>query len=491
MFIVMGVTLYTSRIVLRALGIEDYGIYNVVGGIVSFFAFMNGAMSRTTQRFVAFELGKGNHGDVVSVFSTCVTVHVLIAIAVFLLAETIGLFALYNLLIIPPERFNAAFWVYQFSIMSCLVMIISTPYNGAIVAHEKMMAFAYISVIDAILRLIVAYAITHDYSDRLIVYGALLLMVQIITRLYYNVYCYFFLPTLKYKYNRDYSRLKEVMSFSGWTLFDNFSIISCSQGVGIVLNMFFPPAINAARGIAGQVESAVKAFSMNFQTSTYPQITKSYSNGDKERMFDLLYASSKYSYFLLLIVSYPLFVEVEEVLNLWLGIIPAHCVDFIRVILLISLINVLADPLAIVVGAKGNIKKFQMNSGISFVSILPISYTVFVFYENPLIIFYVYLAISVLVLIYKLLYTSKETGMSINSYLNSVLFPVISVTLVLCFLMKLVVFNFGLDNIFELLLHICCYILLSITVICIIGLSHKERYAIMAFLHTKLHERKD
>ena len=491
MFIVMGVTLFTSRVVLKALGVEDFGIYNVVGGIVFFFAFMNGAMSRTTQRFVALELGKGDKGDVVSVFSSCVTVHLLIALVVFVLAETLGLYVLNHMLVIPENRIQAAFWVYQFSILSCIVMIISTPYNGAIVAHEKMMAFAYIAIIDAILRLIVAYAIIYDYSDRLVVYSGLLFLVQVITRLYYNYYCHFFLPHLKFKLILDYRKLKDVMVFSGWTLFDNFSIISCSQGINIVLNMFFSPAVNAARSIAGQVENAVKSFSMNFQTSTYPQITKSYSSGEMDRLYSLLFATSKYSFFLLLLVSFPIFIETKTILQLWLGIPPTYSVAFVRVSLVVSLINVFADPLAIVVGAMGKIKYFQMYSGIAFVSILPISFVLFLFYKDPILIFYVYLLISIIVLIFKLTYIHRELGLPIYSYCLSVIIPSIRVTIISVLFFYLLKLHFGLPNILELFSHVIFYIFFLLIVVLFVGISKSERNFIKGYLRRKINAGKD
>ena len=276
------------------------------------------------------------------------------------------------------------------------------------------------------------------------------------------------------------------MVFSGWTLFDNFSIISCSQGINIVLNMFFSPAVNAARSIAGQVENAVKSFSMNFQTSTYPQITKSYSSGEMDRLYSLLFATSKYSFFLLLLVSFPIFIETKTILQLWLGIPPTYSVAFVRVSLVVSLINVFADPLAIVVGAMGKIKYFQMYSGIAFVSILPISFVLFHYYKDPILIFYVYLLISIIVVIFKLTYIHRELGLSINSYFLSVLFPSISVIIISVTFFYLFKLHFGLPEILELLLHVIFYISFLLIVVLFVGISKSERKLIVGYFRRKI-----
>ena len=277
--VVMLVSLYTSRVILASLGIEDFGIYNVVGGVVSLFAFLNGAMSSASQRYIAYEIGQGGK-NVTKVFSSCLLVHFFLAILILLFAETVGLYILNNYLTIPASRIVAANWVYQFSILSCMVMIISCPFNGALVAFERMEVYAYVGIFDALLRLAVAYLISHQGYDRLIVYGLLLFVVQLIMRMFYTFYCRLKLKQIRFKFYWNQKLIRELLGFMGWTTCNNMSIIACTQGVNLVLNMFFNPIVNAARAVSMQVENATKMLSANFNLALNPQIVKSYSQED-------------------------------------------------------------------------------------------------------------------------------------------------------------------------------------------------------------------
>lgn len=289
----MLVSFYTSRIILSSLGVEDFGIYNVVGGIVSLFAFLNGAMANASQRYIAYEIGQGGK-KITEIFSSCLLVHVFLACLIFLLSETIGLYVLYNFLTIPQERIGAAGCVYQFSILSCLIMIVSCPFTGALIAFERMEAYAYVGVVDISLRLAVAFVISMQPYDRLIVYAALLLAVQIIVRIYYTVYCRLKLKSIRFKFCWNKTIIKELLGFMGWTTFNNMSIIACTQGVNLVLNMFFNPIVNAARAVSVQVENATKMLSINFNLALNPQIVKSYSRNDYDRFWGLIYRGSKF-----------------------------------------------------------------------------------------------------------------------------------------------------------------------------------------------------
>lgn len=429
MLLIMGISLYTSRVVLAALGVEDYGIYNVVGGIVSLFAFINGAMSLTTQRFVAYELGKGNNSQVQRIFSTCVVIHIFIALIIFILSESIGLYLLEVHFTIPSERMSAARWVYQLSILNCVIMILSTPYNGAIVAYEKMQAFAYISLFETVLRLVVALVITHSFFDNLIVYALLLSLMQFVIRVCYTLYCRAKIPEIRFSRDFDREKFKQILGFSGWTLFNNGSIIACGQGINILLNVFFNPAVNAARGIAVQVEMAVAAFSKNFQMAVNPQITKNYATGDFGKYRSLIMVSSKYSYFLMLLLSLPILLETDYVLGLWLKNVPDYSVQFIRLILLISLVNTLSETLNAAVSATGKIKYYQAVSGGLFICVLPVSFYLFRMWSCPLLVFIVYFIASVVVYFYKLYYAVRNAGLLFTSYLKKVLLRIVAVTI--------------------------------------------------------------
>lgn len=478
----MGISLYTSRVVLAALGVEDYGIYNVVGGIVSLFAFINGAMALTTTRYIAYELGQEGKGRMRQIFSSSVMIHLLIAFIVFCLAESIGLYLLEKHFTIPPERMNAARWVYQFSVMNCIIMILSTPYNGAIIAYEKMQAFAYISLLETVLRLFVAYAVTYSFFDNLIVYAFLLSVTQLLVRICYTLYCRMRIPDIRFCRDYDKRIFKQMLGFSGWTLFNNASIIACGQGVNILLNMFFNPMVNAARGIAVQVEMAVSSFSKNFQTAVNPQITKSYASGDIIKCHSLIMTSSKFAYFLMLLLTLPLILETDYILNLWLTVVPEYTVQFIRIILLISLLNTLSEPLNAGVSATGKIKYFQSISGLLLISILPVSYFLFRVCLNPLLVFNVYFIASVLVYLYKLLYVVKELDLSFWIYLKIVVVRIVIVSLMS---VSVAIYFKGLletNSLWEFVGNSALYSLSALVLILLFGLNKQEKYKIVCIL---------
>ncbi len=478
----MGISLYTSRVILAALGVEDYGIYNVVGGIVSLFAFINGAMSLTAQRYIAYELGQGNGNQVRQVFSTCVIIHGLIAALIFILAESIGLYLLEVHLTIPPERMHAARWVYQFSILNCIVMTLCTPYNGAIVAYEKMQAFAYISLLEAVLRLVVAFIITYRFSDKLIVYAFLLSLTQLFVRMCYTLYCRLHIPTIRFSWDFNRSKFKQILGFSGWTLFNNASIIACGQGINILLNIFFNPAVNAARGIAVQVEMAVSSFSKNFQMAINPQITKNYALNDKVQFHSLVMASSKYAYFLMLLLSLPILLETNYVLGLWLTSVPAYSVEFIRIILLISLVNTLSEALNAGVSATGKIKYFQIASGLLFIGVLPISFYLFKIWPHPLLVFGVYLTVSIVVYLYKLFYSVRNIELPFLTYLKKVLVRITAVTLVISLIATCLKPLLSVHSFADFAGSVIIYASLTLMIVFLLGLTKQEKHKVICQL---------
>ena len=297
MLFIMAVSLYTSRIILATLGISDYGIYNVVGGIVIMLSFLNGAMSSATQRYLTFELGKGNLSRFQSVFSTTIQIHVLLSLCIIILAETMGLWFLLNKMQIPVNRLTASIWVYQCSIITAVISIMSVPYNAVVIAHERMSAFAYISVLEVALKLIIVFLLPMINCDRLITYSLLIMLVQLLIRLCYSIYCNRHFKEAKYKHQYERNLMKEIFSFAGWSFVGHFASVMHTQGVNVLLNMFFGPIVNAARGIAVQVQMAVFQFCGNFQTALNPQITKTYAQGDLESMNRLIYRSSRFSFF--------------------------------------------------------------------------------------------------------------------------------------------------------------------------------------------------
>lgn len=360
MLFIMAVQLYTSRIVLNTLGVSDYGIYNVVGGIVTMLGFLNGTMSAATQRYITFELGRGDLDRLQTVFSTTLQIHFLISLIVILCAETIGLWFLVNEMQIPIDRQNAALWVYQCSILASVITIMSIPYNADIIAHEKMSAFAYISIIEVLLKLGIVYLLVLLSIDKLILYSVLVLLVQLFIRFCYGYYCNKHFKEVKYKHHIDKKLLQEISHFAGWNMFGNIVGVLNSQGMNILLNIFFGPVVNAARGIAVQVQAVMNQFCVNFQMAVNPQITKSYAIGDLSRTHQLMYRSARFSFYLLFMMVLPLMLETNIVMTIWLNVVPENTVIFLRIMMCCILLWTFSNPMCEVAYAVGNIKRLNI-----------------------------------------------------------------------------------------------------------------------------------
>lgn len=423
MLFLMAVSLYTSRVVLQALGVEDFGIYNVVGGIVAMFGFLNAAMSSSTQRYLTFELGRGDADRLHKVFNTSIIIHALISLLVVLLAETAGLWFFYHKMVIPPDRLDAAMWVYQFSVLSSVVMIMSVPYNSAIIAHERMSAFAYISILEVLLKLLIVFLLQIVSLDRLAFYAVLIFTVQLGIRFIYSLYCGRHFAETKFRWTWDRSLFREMLSFAGWNLWGNCAAVAFTQGVNLLLNMFFGPVVNAARGIAVQVQAAVQQFSSNFQTAVNPQITKSYAVQDYGYMHSLIFRSSKFTFFLLLLLSLPVMLETDVILNLWLGEVPDHTVEFLRLMLCITIIDGMANPLMVSASATGRVKLYQGVIGAVLMCILPVSYFVLKLGGNPTSVFVVHLCIGIVAFVVRLFIIRPMIRMSLRNYIRMVVLP--------------------------------------------------------------------
>ncbi|MDB4366659.1 MATE family efflux transporter, partial [Akkermansiaceae bacterium] len=359
MLISMGVSLYTSRIVLNTLGVEDFGIYNVVGGVVMMFSFLNASMSTATQRFLSFEIGKKNLNELEKTFSMSINIHVIIAIFVFIFAETIGLWFLNHKLVIPIYRLEVANWVYQFSVFSLMVSIIRVPFNSLIIAHERMKVFAYVSIFEAILKLLLVLLLIRLEFDKLQMYSILIFIVTIIVCLTYWLYCNNNFKNTRYIFCWKNKLFKTLISYGGWNLFGGISGVAMQNGLNILLNLFFGPIVNAARAISFQVNATVNGFVSSFQIAMYPQIVKSYAKDEVKYMHKIIFQGSKYSFYLLLFVTLPILMETESVLTYWLGIVPEYTVLFCRLVLINSLIDCISGPLMSATQATGKIKAYQ------------------------------------------------------------------------------------------------------------------------------------
>lgn len=429
MLFMMAISLYTSRVILNILGVEDFGIYSVVGGIVGLFSFLNGSMSTATQRYLTFEIGIGNLEKLKKTFSLCITIHAIIALIIVILAETVGLWLLSTKMNIPSERVDAAMWVYQLSVFTCVVLMMSVPYNADIIAHEKMGAFAYISIFEVIAKLLIVYLLNCINYDKLKIYAILMFCIQAIIRTIYGTYCKRHFAETQYKFIWDSVLMKEMLGFAGWNMFGIIAGIGITQGVNIMLNMFFGPIVNAARGIAVQVQNAITGFSSNFQLALNPQITKSYANREMEQMHRLIFASSKYSFLLLYFLSLPLLIETDQILQWWLKEVPAYTTNFVRIMLCISMINVMADAFMVSSQATGKVRMYQILVGGTLLFIVPTSYVALKLGYSPESVFITHLLYAILAQVVRVYLVHKLIRFSIRNYINNVIIRIITVVI--------------------------------------------------------------
>lgn len=430
MLFMMAISLFTSLVVLNTLGVEDYGIQNVVGGVVAMLGFLNGSMSSTTQRYMTFALGREDKDRLQTVFSTTLQIHALIASIIVLLGETVGLWFLYNKMQIPDERINAAFWVLQCSIVSSVVMIVSVPYNACIIAHEKMSAFAYISVLEAILKLVIVYLLLIFPFDKLIVYAFLALIVQLSIRFCYSIYCHRHFGETKYKHVWDRHLFREMTGFAVWSLWGNLSVVLFTQGLNMILNVFFGPVVNAARAIAVQVQAAVQQFVGNFQMALNPQITKNYASGNLEQMHSLMFRSARFSFLLLFFISLPVLLETDFLLTLWLKTVPENAVIFSQIMICISLIYTIANPCVIANQATGKVKVYQMVVGGILLIILPISYIVLKLGAPAYSVFIVHFCVESVAQFTRMYMLRKLINLPMRQYFQNIYIPIVATVVV-------------------------------------------------------------
>lgn len=373
-FLTIVVGLYTSRVVLKTLGVSDYGVYNVVGGIVTTMAFLNSAMSAASQRFISFEMGKGNIKKLNRVFCTSVNIHLFIAAIIFLAAETVGLWFVNNHLNIESNRMVAANWVYQTSIFTFILGICSVPYNACIIAHEHMRAFAYIGIFEVVLKLLIVFCLLIGNLDKLILYGLLILGVAVVIYVCYGMYCRKYFTEAHYKPSLDRPMFCEMFAFAGWSMFGNMGFSFKDSIANIIVNIFFGTAVNAARGIGLQVSSLITSFASNFTMALNPQITKQYAADNIDTSIRIVYVGSRYSFYLLMMIAIPLLVNMEYVLRLWLEYVPPFSAEFLTLGLITSLIHSMSYPVTVALQATGKIRTFQIGICIIMLSELPIIY---------------------------------------------------------------------------------------------------------------------
>lgn len=420
MFLVMGVTLYMSRIVLEQLGVSDYGIYSLVGGIVALFGFLNSSMSSATQRYLAYDLGKRDEKKLQKTFSVTLTIHMAIAILIFICAETIGLWYVNNKVVLPPDRLFAANIVYQFSVLTALIGIIQVPYDSLIIAYEKMNIYAYISIVEVLLKLGLVFLLVMYGGDKLIAYATMMFLVSLIIRIAYQIYCRKNYKASKYSFEYDKIYFKELVGYSGWNLFGGFASVSRGQGINIVLNFFFGTVVNAAYGLTIQVQSAVNQFVTNFQKAVNPQIFKTYSEGNLDRMHKLIIQSSKFSFLLMFLLIAPILFNTDFILNLWLKNPPAHTKIFVQLSLIATLIDSISYPFRTGIQATGNIKKYQSIVGTIQILAIPIS-TIWLYTGGkPEAVFFSVIIVTFFSLVSRVYFIKKQVKINLQDFFYQV-----------------------------------------------------------------------
>lgn len=474
MFLTMGISLFTSRVVLKTLGVEDFGIYNVVGGIVAMLGLIHGVMGGGTVRYLNIALGKEDDELAHKTFNVCFVIFVGIGIALFLLAETIGLWFLNNKMVIPDNRLFAANCVYQFTIFSAINKLLATPYNSLIIAHEKMSAFAYISILEVVLKLVIVYVLLVLPFDRLIVYGILLMSCEFMITCVYRFFCIRRYPESNLKFYSDWPFYKEMLSYSSWNLFGSAATLVKGQGLNILLNMFFNPSVNASRAIAYQINSAITQFSNNFYTAVKPQIFKYYAKEDLDNMFKLVFRSSKMSFFLIFFFSLPITIEAPCIIQLWLGQLPENVVIFVRFIVCISAVEGMAHPLMTTCHATGKIALYQSLVGSVTILNIPISYVFLKFNYPPVTVFVISLIIAILCLFIRLWLVKRLVNFPVFLYIKEI-FGSVLLIIILAGCAPIFLHNLMPESYLRFIV-VCCTCVISTTLFTyFIGLNAGER----------------
>ena len=479
--LLMLISLYTSRVVLQTLGEIDFGIYNIVGGVVVLFTFINNAMSTSTQRFLNFELGRGDEKRLIEVFNISLSIHFLIALLILLLGETIGLWFLNNKINIPGERMDAARIVYQLSLAACIANVLRVPYNASIIAYEKMSFYGLISLAEGVLKLIIVFLLLISQTDKLILYSAFTLGVTIIISFAYKIYCNRKFDCTHFHFVWNKILAKQLVGFSSWSLLGSVSIIAINQGVGIIFNIFVGVIVNATIGIVNQVNAAIYSFVSNFQTAFIPQLIKTYAAGYKEEFNKMLNNTARYSFLLLFVISYPIYMECDFILDIWLVDVPQLAVSFTRVILLANLFDALSGPLWSAVQATGKIRTYQFVVSLLFLSSLPLCYIGLKIGLSVTCVFAVKVLISAIVFTYRLLYVKKELRIRLRLFIHNALLKVAGIIVVSAILAGIISYVSP-----HKIINIGLYFIAGCLLTAFIGLNHRERKNLNTFITHRL-----
>lgn len=487
MILIMVVSLYTSRIILNELGVEDFGIYNLVAGVVILFSFLSNAMITATQRYLSIAIGKKDEKYIQAVFSTSLLSHFFLIFFIFLAAETIGLWLINAKLEIPADRMSATNFVYQLAILTTCVNIIRIPYNASIIANERMSFFAYVSIVETFLKLAVVWALAITPGDKLVIYSFLLLLVAIVIDIAYWYYCQRFLLANKFYLKTNKKLFVELTSFSVWNLFGGLADIGYKQGTNIILNLFWGVSINAVLGITNQIRNALVPFIGNLQLAVNPQMVKSYALGDYEYFKILVYRISKYSYFLMLIIVFPIIFNIDLILELWLKNPPEHTAIFAILTSVYCLVDSLTGPLWAAMQASGKIKRFQIVTGICLLLNLPVSYLFLMYGYAPSVVLIIQIVITGFTVGVRVLFVKYYLQFSIRNYVREVIFPIVFVT---ALSLPIALYIYAETGGYYRLLLFILFVPMMCYIIYVCGTCKSEKEMVMRSIRTKFLKRK-
>lgn len=475
MAFVMIVTLYTSRVILKVLGVTDFGIYNVVAGFVSMFSFLNTSLTASIQRFYNYENGKNGSEGFHRVFSTSFYIQLFLGIIIFILLETVGLYYLNNHLVIPEGRLQAARYVFHMSSLSLLFVIMQVPYSAAIIAKEYMDYYAVVGIIDVLLKLVIVLLLPYVTADNLIIYSLALLIVTIVDFFLYFIYAKRKIVEVKLDSSFNRSIFKEMMSFSGWSILGSLAQMIRNQGLNIILNVFFGPVVNAARGISYQVKTALASFMANVPTAARPQLTESYARGDIDRSKQIMFTISKVCFYLIYLIALPVFFDLDYLLHLWLGNnVPEYTLVFSQIILVITVIETFNWPISMMIYATGKIARYNIVTSILGILLLPITYLLLKFMPDPYLAYYASLFISICVQIVSVKCLSRTVDILPSEYCGKVIYPALKIIVLTAFVPYLVT-NFMEPSLIRTGVNLLVTISYSILMIYCVGLSSSEK----------------
>lgn len=486
MVVVMLITLYTTRALLSVLGINDYGIYNVVCGLVSMFGFLNTSMANGIQRFYNYELGRGGRNGISSIYTHAVAIQVILSIIIILIVETVGIWYLNNKIVISANRMVAAQWIFHFSMVNLFFVVITVPYSAAVMAYEKMNFYAIVSILDAVLKLLIVYLLPFIPIDKLIAYGALMTSISIMDFLLNFCYCKVNFKELNFSMELKKNVLTSMLSFSGWNVFGTFAHMFKNQGLNLVLNSFWGTTINAANGVAGQVNAAVNSLTVNFLTAVRPQMIKSYASGDMDYLMKMLYSTSKLTFYLVMILALPLIFEIEPILDIWLGVgrYPENTISFCRLTILITLFDSFATPISTIVHASGKMKKFQIVCSSVILLIVPLAYLSSKMGGSAEMTLIVGLIVTIMAQFVRLHLVGQIIPFSTKIYCKNVFIPTMIVFIAVTSI-SAIVFKYTPNGIIGTIIVIISTIITSILTILLFGTNQAEKRVITSFIKIK------